>query len=508
MTAGTLGKNVQQRDMQPDMETPAPGRIMRFLQPGSFPKLLVVGFSMVALPLIFALVNNAVSIDRLANRSQRVVQQAVDSTQGSRRLAELLDVLERNARQMAIVGDRAMIDVYETNRALFVQAAAEFGALPMDAMQKSTLEDVLRGESAIHAALRNPGSGPAQRRQAAEGFAALGNRVLELIEHGDRLIDSEIVALRATAAQAQRITLWQMLALVPVALLLAGGFIVLIARPIRQIDGVIRRMGDGDFSVPVGVSGPSDLQLLGRRIEWLRHRLMELEQQKNRFLRQVSHELKTPLTALREGSELLSDEVLGKLTPEQQEVAEILRSSSIELQRLIEDLLSYGAAEFQRSATHFVQVDMRRVIARVLDDQNLALRARALRIAPSVEDVMLEADFEKLRIVVDNLLSNAVKFSSERGVIDIIVRAAGAQMVLEVADDGPGIPPAERERVFDPFFRGRSSGGGRLRGSGIGLSIVRDYVQAHGGRVEVVDEPRRAGARLRVTLPLRQGRLP
>jgi len=287
--------------------------------------------------------------------------------------------------------------------------------------------------------------------------------------------------------------------------LLAAGFTVLIARPIRQIDAAIRRMGGGDFSAPVGVNGPRDLQLLGRRIEWLRHRLNELEQQKNRFLRQVSHELKTPLTALREGSELLSEEALGKLTPEQQEVAGILRANSIELQRLIEDLLSYGAADYHRSALRFSPVSTRRVVARVLDDQNLALRARALRIAPQVNDVTLEADFEKMRIMLDNLISNAAKFSPEGGVIDITVHADGEHMVLEVADAGPGIPPAERERVFDPFYRGRSVAGGPLRGSGIGLSIVRDYAQAHGGTVEVVDDATRSGARLRVTMPLRQG---
>jgi two-component system sensor histidine kinase GlrK len=133
------------------------------------------------------------------------------------------------------------------------------------------------------------------------------------------------------------------------------------------------------------------------------------------------------------------------------------------------------------------------------------LRARALRIAPRIDDITLEADFEKLRIMLDNLISNAVKFSPEGGLINIEVSSNGEHMVLEVADAGSGIPPAERERVFDAFYRGRSVAGGPLRGSGIGLSIVRDYAQAHGGTVEVVDEPKRAGARLRVTLPLRQG---
>ncbi len=478
---------------------------MPLLQPDSFPKLLVIGFAMVALPLIIALINNAITIDQFANRSQHAVHQAVQSTQSSRRLAELLATLERNAKQVVILGNRTPLKAYEANRASFQQAVAEFGALQLDAEQRVALIAIVSGEAQSYAVLRNPQSAAPDVVLAAGEYVKLSKQAVDIIAHGDWMIDREIEAMQQIAARAQRITFWQMLALVPVALLLAAGFTVLIARPIRQIDTALRRMGGGDFSAPVGVSGPRDLQLLGRRIEWLRHRLTELEQQKNRFLRQVSHELKTPLTALREGSELLSEEVLGKLTSEQQEVAGILRANSIELQRLIEDLLSYGAAEFHRREMRYANVEMHRVVARVLDDQNLALRARALRIAPHIDDVVLEADFEKMRIMLDNLVSNAAKFAPEGSVVIIESRVVADQLVVEVADEGPGIPPVERERVFDPFYRGRNASGGRMPGSGIGLSIVRDYAQAHGGTVEVVDEPNRAGARLRVTMPLRQG---
>ena len=478
---------------------------MPLLQPDSFPKLLVIGFAMVALPLIIALINNAITIDQFANRSQHAVHQAVQSTQSSRRLAELLATLERNAKQVVILGNRTPLQAYEANRASFLQAVAEFGALQLDAEQRVALTAIVSGEAQSYAVLRNPQSAVPDVVLAAGEYVKLSKHAVEIIAHGDWMIDREIEAMQQMAARAQRITFWQMLALVPVALLLAAGFTVLIARPIRQIDAALRRMGGGDFSAPVGVSGPRDLQLLGRRIEWLRHRLTELEQQKNRFLRQVSHELKTPLTALREGSELLSEEVLGKLTSEQQEVAGILRANSIELQRLIEDLLSYGAAEFHRREMRYANVEMHRVVARVLDDQSLALRARALRIAPHIEDVVLEADFEKMRIMLDNLVSNAAKFAPEGSVVIIESRVVADQLVVEVADEGPGIPPVERERVFDPFYRGRNASGGRMPGSGIGLSIVRDYAQAHGGTVEVVDEPNRAGARLRVTMPLRPG---
>jgi two-component system sensor histidine kinase GlrK len=478
---------------------------MPLLQPDSFPKLLVIGFAMVALPLIIALINNAITIDQFANRSQHAVHQAVQSTQSSRRVAELLATLERNAKQVVILGNRTPLKAYEANRASFQQAVAEFGALQLNAAQRVALTAIVSGEAQSYAVLRNPQSAAPDVVLAAGEYVNLSKHAVEIIAHGDWMIDREIEAMQQMAARAQRITFWQMLALVPVALLLAAGFTVLIARPIRQIDAALRRMGGGDFSAPVGVSGPRDLQLLGRRIEWLRHRLTELEQQKNRFLRQVSHELKTPLTALREGSELLSEEVLGKLTSEQQEVAGILRANSIELQRLIEDLLSYGAAEFHRREMRYANVEMHRVVARVLDDQSLALRARALRIAPHIDDVVLEADFEKMRIMLDNLVSNAAKFAPEGSVVIIESRVVADQLVVEVADEGPGIPPVERERVFDPFYRGRNASGGRMPGSGIGLSIVRDYAQAHGGTVEVVDEPNRAGARLRVTMPLRPG---
>src|SRR4029079_1337753 len=108
-----------------------------------------------------------------------------------------------------------------------------------------------------------------------------------------------------------------------------------------QLDQAIRRMGTADFAHAIEGNGPQDLRYLAQRLEWLRSRLSELEQQQNRFLRHVSHELKTPLTAVREGAELLRDNVGGALSPEQREIVRIVRENSISLQKLIEDLLKY-----------------------------------------------------------------------------------------------------------------------------------------------------------------------
>lgn len=471
--------------------------------PRSFPRLLLIGFTLVALPPVFALVNNAISIDRLANRSQNEVYQAVQASQNSRRLAQLLVALERTARQIAILDDRTLLDAYRVNRRQFELTVAEFARLPLDAQQRAALDEIIEGEAAIYATLTRP-KGPKGEalNPTLERFEGLGERAQSMVARANAQIDREVEAMRATADQAQRITFWQLLALIPVVIFLVTGFSILITRPIRQVDAAIRRLGAGQFRVPVSVSGPEDLEQLGERLEWMRRQLLELDEQKNRFLRQVSHELKTPLTALREGANLLSEEAVGKLTPEQAEIAEILRHNSVELQKLIEDLLSFGASQFRKVMVDLEPVEIRRVVERVAADQALAARARGLSFDTAIEDVMLAADPEKLRVVLDNLVSNAIKFSPQGERVRIVARLDGNALELDVIDHGQGVPPAERSRIFDPFYQGPHAGAGPVRGTGIGLSVVKEYVFAHGGSVEVLDS--RQGAHFRVRLPIEQ----
>lgn len=462
--------------------------------------LLGAGLSLIALPLIFALINNAVTVDQLANRSQNAVYQAVQATQVSRRLAELITALERTARQMVILGERSMLDSYQANRRRFEQAVTESWRLPLDAEQERALEDIVREEKEIYAALSDRNATEKQLAQAVARFPALADHALVITTRSAALIDREVEALRATADQARSITTWQLLALAPVMVFLVGGFTVLIARPIRQIDSAIRMLGGGKFTTPVVVSGPQDLEYLGERLEWLRQKLLDLEEQKNRFLRQMSHELKTPLTAIREGSQLMADEVVGKLTPQQREIAEILLHNSVELQKQIEALLNYGASQFHKLALDLKPVSLERVVSRVAGDQRLALRSRDLKLDVSGPQVLVTADEEMLRITLDNLVSNAIKFSPPGGTIAIRTAPNGSLVALDVVDEGPGVVPEERERIFEPFFQGSQQAAGAVSGTGIGLSVVREYVAAHGGSVEVLESTR--GAHMRVKLPL------
>jgi two-component system sensor histidine kinase GlrK len=260
------------------------------------------------------------------------------------------------------------------------------------------------------------------------------------------------------------------------------------------------------------VRGPEDLRYLGRRLDWLRRRLEEFETQKNRFLRHVSHELKTPLTALREGAELLHDQVAGPLAPTQRQVVSIMRDNSVKLQRLIEELLDYQRALHAAASLEVRPLRLDELVIEATRSHGLAAQAKGLRLAVDAEPASLEADPEKLRSIVDNLVSNAVKFTPPGGTISVRARAHAGEAVIEVMDTGPGVPAEERESIFNLFFRGRTKAdSGRasgIKGSGLGLAIARELVEAHGGQITVVAAGAGGphGAHFRVTLPRRSAR--
>ena len=474
---------------------------MRLTYPRSFLSLLLIGFSIVAAPLLFALFSNAVAFERLAGLSEKAVHSAVKVTQASRSLVSAITSLERSARQYAVAGDAKFLEAYSANRLAFQGVIRQLQVMALSDGQRAEALAIQRQEEAIHQAITAAGPTPQLSNRLARDFASLSERAHTLVDLGDQVIDEGIEQLRTQAVKSRNSVFWLMIALIPTAILLIASFTFLIARPITQVSEGIRGLGEGQFAKPIRIEGPGDMVRLGEQLDWLRERLVTLEAQKTRFLQHMSHELKTPLTALREGSDLLSSGVVGNLNAEQREIARILQENSIELRKLIEGLLTYSAEHAKASYLEARIVPLRDVVKRVVNDRKLAIVAKGIRLDLSCENVAAYCDEEKVRVMLDNLLSNAVKYSPERGLVSIKLHAEHGEVVFEVADEGPGIPPAEREKVFEAFYRGSDEPVAAIKGSGLGLSIVKEYVQLHGGQVEVLDGP---GARFRIRLPRRR----
>ena len=229
---------------------------------------------------------------------------------------------------------------------------------------------------------------------------------------------------------------------------------------------------------------------------------------RTRFLRHVSHELKTPLTAVREGAELLRDNVAGRLTPEQQEIVRIVRENTLSLQKLIEDLLTYHQSRALESAT-LGPVPLPDVVRRVLREQKLA----GLGAHDHVETAAGAVDRggRRPRAHPHHRRQPAVErdqvFAALRRHRDHARRRQDGFAVLDVADHGPGIAPAERDRVFDSFYSGKPPLDGKVKGSGLGLAIAREYALAQSAaasRCSIANDGAR-GVRFRLCLPVARG---
>ena len=468
---------------------------------------MLIGFTIVAAPLLFAIVNAAVQMNRLSTRSEQLVVHGVRVTRNNQRMFEEIGALERTARLYQIIGSADLLEVYARNQQRLAGTLDELLALPLDAESRDDALALQAEAERLHLELTRSTPNSTRMTDLINAFPQLSDRASKVSNRVSAQIDRELAGLQEATQLAQRNLFWETLLLVPLTLAVVGVFTYLFGRPIRAIDRAISELGRGTFSRPIAIRGPADLERLAAQLEWLRGRLLDLAQEKNRFLRHMSHELKTPLANIREGTELLMDGAVGELQSAQREVTAILRENGMKLQRLIENLLSFSAWQAKSVGLEVSEFKLRPLVKSVLENQQLTLVAQRVRLDVHVEDLTPLADRGKVRLILDNLLSNAIKFTPRGGTISIHARAEREQLLLDVMDSGPGIPPEERIRIFEAFYQGKTPQGGHVKGTGIGLSVVTEFVNAHSGSIEIL-EAKTGGAHFRVRLPMRQAVTP
>lgn len=468
----------------------------------SIRQLTVLGFLLVVLPLMFALISTVFQVDRLAVKMQKTVRHSAQAIEASRLIIAQALSMERSAEQYGVLRDPILLDRYQTQRMQLAEAITRLSASPLERELSSQVEKLAQRELALHGQLlqwAEQGGNDAQKLDTELKLAELVRPIPQAVTE---MVAQDSASMTEQIERVQRMLLWQVIALVPLALLLAAVFSVLITRPLRNMGKVIRRLGAGEFTSPVVVSGPQDIRELGKQLDWMRERLAELDQQKLRFLQHMSHELKTPLTAIREGSELLCDEVVGALSDEQMEVVTILRENSLQLQAQVEGLLNFNLALAQDKPAQLKTVDLSVLLPEVVTKHQLAMRTRNIKIKSSINPVEIQGEPEQLRTVFDNLLSNAIKYSPDGGEIEIRLDTENQQACLDVIDEGAGINTEERQHIFEPFFQGQQSPQGPVKGTGLGLAIAQRYVRLHNGQIKALETQQ--GAHLRACLPLQQ----
>ncbi|PCI56403.1 MAG: histidine kinase [Methylophilaceae bacterium] len=468
--------------------------------PNSFLTLLLIGFAFAIFPLLWAFTNANIAFGDLAKQSEATISQAVETTRLSRALQEKSSLMERSARQYFVLKDAILFKSYQQAHTEFDRTTVNLFSHLNNQSLKEKLTALQESTGLLHESIVTTKKNYTDDLSFLDAFNQQTQQIDQIIQENNDAIDMASSQLTTKAKKTQRNLFLQSLVLIPLALLVAGIIAFLLARPIRRMDSAIRNLGEGHYETPISIDGPGDLRILGRRLDWLRTELKDVNAQKQQFLRHVSHELKTPLTAIREATELLRDGIGGALSAQQTEIIQIMRDNSIRLQKMIENLLNYTKIESSQSQSTLQSLDLAAVINKVLNAHALSISNKKLVVdVDSNVDENLSSNEEKLSIILDNLISNAVNYTPESGRINITTNTDSDWFIIEVQDNGPGLAKEDFEKVFDPFYRGNTAHNGLINGSGLGLTIVKDIVQTLDGKINLL--PSKQGAHFSVRLP-------
>jgi K+-sensing histidine kinase KdpD len=231
--------------------------------------------------------------------------------------------------------------------------------------------------------------------------------------------------------------------------------------------------------------------------------LVELERARREFMQIASHELRTPLTVIRGYASLLEDGSLGKMPPAAQHAIRTLMDKSSEMRAQVERMLLLARLEDGGTAQQMTELDLRTVVTDAIERvrPQVALRKGTVNVELASAPLTVVGDPERLATAVDNLLQNAVKFSAEPPEIEVTGNRDDGHVRLMVRDHGIGIPASARRRLFEKFYRVNDPELNNVVGTGIGLYLVRQVVEGHGGRVEVESQPGR-GSTFEIELPV------
>ena len=270
--------------------------------------------------------------------------------------------------------------------------------------------------------------------------------------------------------------------------------------PVHAMSLASQRIADGRYDERVQVRGEDELAQLAVRFNQMAGKLDQVESMRRRLIGDVSHELRTPLTAIKGSMEGLMDGVL----PATQETFQQIHTEADRLNRLVDDLQELSRVEARAYELEIRPLDVfslvRTVTKRLASQAELKHILLDIELAPDLPRVL--ADEDRAVQVLTNLVGNALQYTPENGKVTIFAKRIDHEVQISVRDTGTGIPPEHLPHIFDRFYRvdksrSRRAGGG----SGIGLTIARALVEAHGGRIWAESAGEGLGSTFRFTLP-------
>lgn len=453
---------------------------------------MVFGFAIVIAIMIAGQGYMLFELHGLSQEAQTTLSLEVQSLDLSKRLRGLLDDEEAYARKYLITGDR----VYYR---LFQESAEEFQKLLSslvltEAKRRNLLHQVAERHHLFSLSL--PLLDPPDLKNAAPAKPDDETERQDHIDFIDRSLKGliKINQLSIDTAMSTFVTATQRARLVAAGLTLVTILVASIAawliartvtRPIRRLVRATQDIGQGRLD-PISVRSHDETAVLADAVNEMAAQIKKGNEAKADLMHEIIHELRNPLQIIFFARNLLADQELGNINGKQLEMLELIGTNADKLMSFTNQFLDLAKSDAGMMEYHRTPVDIAAIVARAVDEARALARPKNISIKLMSEPLpQTYADGEKLAQVFGNLLSNAVKYTEAGGAVAVAVLCVDRKIYVAVKDTGIGIATDDLPKLFTKFYRASNSETTRAKGTGIGLALVKTFVEAHGGAMSV-----------------------
>ena len=428
-----------------------------------------------------------------------------------------LDLVEEYARKSFALGDTDYFDLLREYRQDFTADLRNLKNREAESGAKDEIDRLTRQWDAINARLaaleKRFVSGAGELPETAQqDFELLGAQLRSVYQANLGSMSLRVENASRTGETAALVLAFTTLAAVAIGGLVSFFIFRSISKPLAHLTAGTRAISEGKFFYRLDTSRRDEFSQLARDFNAMTRRLDELDRMKKDFVAHVSHELKSPLASMRETIELMLDEIPGQLNEKQRRLLDLNRQSGARLTALIGNLLDLsrteaGVMEYELKSHNIVALTRD-----VVEETEVQARYRDIKIITSFPEKLIEAECDGDRIiqVLVNVLTNAVKFSPKYSEIQVCVKTIrdlpenipvsvlesiaacehdGGFALITVSDAGPGIPHADKEKIFEKFYQAEQGKKAPGQGAGLGLAICRAIMQAHRGAIWTEENP-------------------
>ena len=454
-----------------------------------------------------------VTLYRLMGEYRQLVTDGIPAQRAMSSLEEVHRLQIGNEKKFDVLGSAAIARLFAAQNTEWERLAGRLASRVHTGPEKALIANLTAGHRsyARRASLNMAHRADPPGENGVLRVTRNTSSLIKLINDGMGQLSRQIrgtqdVMLVRTQKKGDRIagiTLTLGLITVVAGLVAAVGLSVLLTRPVRRLKAATEEVGLGIFDRKVPVASGDEIGDLAAAFNIMARRLESLDEVREEFIAYISHELKTPLTSLKEANSLMIDGVAGRLTVRQKKLLGIVQEDCLKLERLINEMLELSKMEAGMMPFFEEHCTFGTIVQAAMDEMGPVAESRKVRLVTSGDDaIQVTVDPSRIRQVVTNLMSNAIKFSPEGSPVEIGWEASEGLVVCHVADRGPGIPAGARETIFEKFHQLAPSDLSGLRGAGLGLPIARRIINSHGGALWV-ECPPDGGSSFRFSLPLR-----